>query len=210
MWKLETDRRPGEGETSSPEAGESHQSCDCPVTCAAYFIAHWCANNGVVPTESSRVRSMNETRDRILDVALDVLGENPDAGMGDIASAAGVVRRTVYGHFPSRLDLVRTLTERAVIEVTAVLTEVNASDAEADARLQAGCQTMSVAPITRRRTELMAGRLGDPRWLYPSRSGAHVVAEGVSPSLRSRASWLRMISSTFPWNSSNRRNSSSE
>jgi AcrR family transcriptional regulator len=38
---------------------------------------------------------MNETRDRILDVALDVLGENPDAGMGDIAFAAGVVRRTV-------------------------------------------------------------------------------------------------------------------
>ncbi|GAA1247870.1 TetR/AcrR family transcriptional regulator [Streptomyces javensis] len=84
-------------------------------------------------TESSRVRLMNETRDRILDVALDVLGENPDAGMGDIASAAGVVRRTVYDHFPSRLDLVRTLTERAVTEVTAVLTEVNASGAEADA-----------------------------------------------------------------------------
>jgi AcrR family transcriptional regulator len=76
---------------------------------------------------------MNETRDRILDVALDVLGENPDAGMGDIASAAGVVRRTVYGHFPSRLDLVRTLTERAVTEMTAVLTEVSACDAEADA-----------------------------------------------------------------------------
>ena len=75
---------------------------------------------------------MNETRDRILEVALDVLGENPDAGMGDIASAAGVVRRTVYGHFPSRLDLIRTLTERAVTEVTAVLAEVSASDAEAD------------------------------------------------------------------------------
>ncbi|KAB2380687.1 TetR/AcrR family transcriptional regulator [Actinomadura montaniterrae] len=86
-----------------------------------------------MPTASSRVRSMNETRDRILDVALEVLGENPDAGMGDIASAAGVVRRTVYGHFPSRLDLVRTLTERAVTEMTAVLTEVNASGAEADA-----------------------------------------------------------------------------
>jgi AcrR family transcriptional regulator len=84
-----------------------------------------------VATESSRVRSMNETRDRILDVALDVLGDNPDAGMGDIASAAGVVRRTVYGHFPSRLDLIRTLTERAVTEMTAVLTEVNTSDADA-------------------------------------------------------------------------------
>ena len=84
-------------------------------------------------TESSRVRSMNETRDRILDVALEVLGENPDAGMGDVASAAGVVRRTVYGHFPSRLDLVRTLTERAVTEMTAELTEVNDSHAEAGA-----------------------------------------------------------------------------
>ncbi|WP_413804397.1 TetR/AcrR family transcriptional regulator [Streptomyces sp. OE57] len=83
--------------------------------------------------QSARVRSMIETRDRILDVALDVLGENPDAGMGEIASAAGVVRRTVYDHFPSRLDLVRTLTERAVAEMTAVLDEVNASGAEADA-----------------------------------------------------------------------------
>src|SRR6201993_5259719 len=90
-------------------------------------------NNGVVTTESSRVRSMNETRDRILEVALDVLGENPDAAMGEIASAAGVVRRTLYGHFPSRLDLVLALTERAVSEMTAVLTEVNASDLEADA-----------------------------------------------------------------------------
>ncbi|WP_370128241.1 TetR/AcrR family transcriptional regulator [Streptacidiphilus sp. EB103A] len=87
-----------------------------------------------MPTQSSRVRSTNETRDRILDVALALLAENPDAGMGDIAAAAGVVRRTVYGHFPSRLDLVRTLTQRAVTEMTAVLTEVNASDAEADAK----------------------------------------------------------------------------
>ncbi len=77
---------------------------------------------------------MNETRERILDVALAMLGENPDTGMGDIASTAGVVRRTVYDHFPSRLDLIRTLTERAVTEMTAVLTEVNASDAAADAK----------------------------------------------------------------------------
>jgi AcrR family transcriptional regulator len=76
---------------------------------------------------------MLETRDRILDVALAVLGENPDAGMGEIASAAGVVRRTVYDHFPSRLDLIRTLTDRAVNEITAVLTEVNASGTAADA-----------------------------------------------------------------------------
>ncbi|WP_107121290.1 TetR/AcrR family transcriptional regulator [Streptomyces griseorubiginosus] len=84
-------------------------------------------------SKSSRAQSMMETRDRILDVALALLGEKPDAGMGEIAAAAGVVRRTVYDHFPSRLDLVRTLTERAVAEMTAVLAEVNASDAKADA-----------------------------------------------------------------------------
>jgi len=75
---------------------------------------------------------MNETRDRILHVALEVLGDNPDAGMGDIAAAAGVVRRTVYGHFPSRLDLIRALTQRAVTEMTAVLAEAGASGAAAD------------------------------------------------------------------------------
>ena len=102
---------------------------------------------------------MNETRDRILDVALDVLGENPDAGIGDIASAAGVVRRTVYGHFPSRLDLVRTLTERAVTEVTAVLTEVNASDAEADA---AWAEFIArVWPVAHRYRVLLALRRGE-------------------------------------------------
>lgn len=89
-------------------------------------------NDPMVQIESARARSMNDTRDRILDVALDILGQNPDAGMGDIASAAGVVRRTVYGHFPTRHDLVRTLTQRAVNEITDLLGEVNASDRAAD------------------------------------------------------------------------------
>ena len=75
---------------------------------------------------------MNETRNRILDVAREVLGQNPDAGMGDIATAAGVVRRTVYGHFPTRTDLVRSLTQQAVNEIEAVLAEVDASDGAAE------------------------------------------------------------------------------
>jgi AcrR family transcriptional regulator len=86
----------------------------------------------MVQIESARARSMNDTRNRILDVALEVLGQNPDSGMGDIASAAGVVRRTVYGYFPTRTDLVRTLAQRAVDEVAAVLDEVNASDGAAE------------------------------------------------------------------------------
>jgi AcrR family transcriptional regulator len=89
-------------------------------------------NNEKVQIESARARSMDDTRKRILDVALEVLGQKPDSGMGDIASAAGVVRRTVYGYFPTRTDLVRTLAQRAVDEVAAVLDEVNASDAAAE------------------------------------------------------------------------------
>jgi AcrR family transcriptional regulator len=87
----------------------------------------------MVNSEWTRSRALNDTRNRILDVALEVLGQSPDAGMGDIAEAAGVVRRTVYGHFPTRADLVRNLTERAVEEMTDVLAEVNASDGPADA-----------------------------------------------------------------------------
>src|SRR5476649_1170555 len=89
-------------------------------------------NNETVQIESARARSMDDTRRRILDVALEVLGQNPDAGMGDIASAAGVVRRTVYGHFPTRKDLVLTLAQRAVDEIAGVLDEVNASDGVAE------------------------------------------------------------------------------
>ena len=89
-------------------------------------------NDGHVQIESARARSMEETRNRILDVAVDVLGKNPDAGMGEVAEAAGVVRRTVYGHFPARADLVLSLTGRAVAEMVAVISEVNAADQTAD------------------------------------------------------------------------------
>lgn len=53
-------------------------------------------------------------RRRILDVALAELLRDPDASMDQIARAAGVVRRTVYGHFPSREVLISTLVDEAV------------------------------------------------------------------------------------------------
>ncbi|MFF8670609.1 TetR/AcrR family transcriptional regulator [Streptomyces sp. NPDC015242] len=53
-------------------------------------------------------------RRRILDVALAELLRDPDASMDQIARAAGVVRRTVYGHFPNREALISTLVDEAV------------------------------------------------------------------------------------------------
>ena len=35
----------------------------------------------------------------ILDAAVQVLADRPEAGMGEIAKAAGVARQTVYAHF---------------------------------------------------------------------------------------------------------------
>ncbi|MCZ0986847.1 TetR/AcrR family transcriptional regulator [Streptomyces diastatochromogenes] len=66
-------------------------------------------------------------RRRILDVALAELLRDPDASMDQIARAAGVVRRTVYGHFPSREALISTLVDGAVQAL-----------AEADAGARAG------------------------------------------------------------------------
>ncbi|ROS26016.1 TetR/AcrR family transcriptional regulator [Cellulomonas sp. PhB150] len=73
-----------------------------------------------------------DTRERLLDVAIEVLGRTPDAGMGEVAAAAGVVRRTVYGHFPSRSDLVRALAQRAVGEIATVLADDAPPDKPAD------------------------------------------------------------------------------
>ncbi|WP_053846415.1 TetR/AcrR family transcriptional regulator [Streptomyces sp. NRRL B-24085] len=58
-------------------------------------------------------------RRRILDIALAELLRDPDASMDQIARAAGVVRRTVYGHFPSREALIGTLVDGAVEAVAA-------------------------------------------------------------------------------------------
>lgn len=102
---------------------------------------------------------MDETRNRILDVAREVLGQNPDAGMGDIAVAAGVVRRTVYGHFPARSDLVRTLAQQAVQEIAAVLREVDRDDSSAD-EVWAGF-VERLWPLAHRYRVLLALRRGE-------------------------------------------------
>lgn len=65
----------------------------------------------MTPSSSSRA---DANRRHILDTALSELLRDPDASMDQIARAAGVVRRTVYGHFPSREALISTLVDGAV------------------------------------------------------------------------------------------------
>jgi AcrR family transcriptional regulator len=53
---------------------------------------------------------------RILDAAVEALADDPDASMAAIARRAGVVRATIYVHFPTREALIAAVTERAIGE----------------------------------------------------------------------------------------------
>lgn len=76
------------------------------------------------PDLSGHRRRTRTTRARILEAARQELGRDPESSLGDIAAAAGVARRTVYGHFSGRSALVEGLVEDAARALRDALTEI--------------------------------------------------------------------------------------
>lgn len=98
---------------SVPPAGPSAGAAAAPSAGAA-------AGAAAAPVAVSAAQARADAnRRRILDVAFTELTRDPDASMDQIARAAGVVRRTVYGHFPSRDALVTAILDEAVEAVSA-------------------------------------------------------------------------------------------
>jgi AcrR family transcriptional regulator len=66
----------------------------------------------------------------ILTAALEALAGDPDASMAEIARRAGVVRATIYMHFPTRDSLLDAVMEHAVAEVARATSEADPTHGE--------------------------------------------------------------------------------
>lgn len=70
----------------------------------------------------------------MLDAAMRLLAERPDAGMAAVAAAAGVTRQTVYAHFGTRDELLEAVAGHVTQEAMAAM---DAADVEEGSALDA-------------------------------------------------------------------------
>ncbi|MFI6103324.1 TetR/AcrR family transcriptional regulator [Streptomyces sp. NPDC051310] len=80
------------------------------------------------PGDSPRVRprrraDAERSRAAVLDAAVRLLAERPDAGMAAIAAAADVTRQTVYAHFGTREALLDAVADRITDQAMAAMDE---------------------------------------------------------------------------------------
>lgn len=72
-------------------------------------------------TEKRESASRARTRQAILEAAIEVLGRNPAAPLGEVAVAAAVGRTTLHRYFPERSDLLAALGAEAASRLGGVV-----------------------------------------------------------------------------------------
>ena len=130
------------------------------------------------PPQRSHARS---NRARLLAAARAELSRDPDVSLDEIARAAGVVRRTLYGHFPNREALIDALATEAGERLEEALTSARRPDADPPTAL-AGLVLASwqVGDHYRMLISLARHRLGEERLraiLAPARAEAVAILE---------------------------------
>jgi TetR/AcrR family transcriptional regulator, mexCD-oprJ operon repressor len=74
-------------------------------------------------TQRRRRSDAGRSVQAILEAALEALASDPDVSMAEIARRAGVVRATIYAHFPTRESLLDAVMDYAVAQVAAAMRE---------------------------------------------------------------------------------------
>lgn len=126
-------------------------------------------------------RNSRSNRARILATARQELGRNPDVTLEELARAAGVVRRTLFGHFPGRAALLEALAEEASEAIRSVVS-AGANSTEPAERALAHF-VLSVWPVGDRYRMLVAlarkdlGRERVAEILAPARDEAMAILE---------------------------------
>jgi AcrR family transcriptional regulator len=133
------------------------------------------------PPGQPRRSQARSNRVRLLAAAREELGRDPDASLDEIARAAGVVRRTLYGHFPNREALIDALATEAEERLEEAFTAARRPGAEPAAAL-AGLVLASwqVGDHYRMLISLARRRLGEERLraiLAPARAEAAAILE---------------------------------
>ena len=136
-------------------------------------------------------------RQAVIDAALELLPERPEASIQEIADRSGVGRSTVYRHFPNREDLFEAIAAFAMEESRAAVAEIFEREAPAEDTLRDVCRVnielgrrfraLYVHPeLTKPRLRSMSRSDDDPLGVFLRRARERGEVRGDQP-----VDWLR-------------------